>query len=68
MEYSCCSFSNDLTTLAFYEILLSIVSTSNGSAAAKTIPSISFSMEESFDGKFITLLSFFNYFLIIYSP
>ena len=33
LEYSCCNFSNDLDTLPFLVTLLSIVSTSNGSAA-----------------------------------
>ena len=38
-----------------FEFFLSIVSISKGSSAAKTTPSISFSMEESFEGKFIIL-------------
>jgi len=56
-EYSFCNFSNDFKTSIFFEILDSIVSISNGSAAAKTIASISLSPEFIFDGK-ATILSF----------
>jgi len=47
------------------EILLSIVIMSKGSAAAKTIASISFSIGDNFVGKFITLSFFLTFFLII---
>ena len=50
LEYSCCNFSNDLETLPFLVTLLSIVSTSNGSAAAKITASISFSKSDNLDG------------------
>jgi hypothetical protein len=61
LEYSCCNFSNDLTTFAFFEILLSIVSTSRGSAAAKITASISLSRSLILVGK-LTTLSFFRHF------
>jgi len=68
LEYSNCNFSNDLATFAFFEILLSIVSTSNGSAAAKITASISFSRSVSLDGNF-TMLFFDTFsFLIINFP
>ena len=57
LEYSCCNFSNDLDTLPFLVTLLSIVSTSNGSAAAKITASISFSKSVNLEGNF-TILSF----------
>ena len=57
------------STLPFLEILFSIVSISKGSAAAKTIASISFSKSDNFDGKFINIIFFFYlFFLIIYFP
>ena len=61
LKYSCCNFSNDFTTFAFLEILLSIVSTSRGSAAAKITASISFSRSVVLDGN-LTILSFGNFF------
>ena len=61
-KYSDCSFVKIFSTSAFFEILFSIVSIFKGSAAAKTIASTSFSMEESLVGKFITL----SFFLIFY--
>ena len=54
-EYSCCNFSSDLGTFPFFVILLSIVSTSNGSAAAKITASISFSKSVSLEGNLTTL-------------
>ena len=60
-EYSSCNFFNDLGTLVFFEILLSIVSTSNGSAAAKIIASICLSRSLNLDGNF-TILSFETFF------
>ena len=45
-EYSDWSLNNALWTSVFFEILFSMVSVSKGSAAAKTMPSISFSIEE----------------------
>tara|TARA_Y100001958_G_scaffold128904_1_gene97259 strand:+ start:88 stop:261 length:174 start_codon:yes stop_codon:yes gene_type:complete len=51
----------------FFEILFPIVSMSKGSAAAKTIASISFSIKDNLPGKFITLsffLIFFFYHLL----
>ena len=67
LEYSCCNFSNDLGTLPFLVTLLSIVSTSNGSAAAKITASISFSKSDSLDGN-LTILSFeiFSFLIIIF--
>ena len=59
-EYSDCNFDNIFSTLVFFEILFSIVSISSGSAAAKTIASISFSNEDNLVGKFITLSCFFG--------
>ena len=56
-EYSCCNFSNNFATFAFFEILLSIVSTSSGSAAAKITASISFSRSVNLEGN-LTMLSF----------
>ena len=53
------SFSKDFSILTFFEILLSIVSTSKGSAAAKIIASISFSIDVNLDGN-LTTLSFFS--------
>jgi len=53
-EYSCCNFSNDFETFNFFESLLSIVSTSSGSAAAKITPSISFSISVNFGGSLTT--------------
>jgi len=63
-EYSILSFSKDLLILTFFEILLSIVSISRGSAAAKIMASISFSIGVNFVGKLITLsfLSIFFFF------
>ena len=54
-----------ISTSVFFEILFSIVTISNGSAAAKTIASISFSIEESLDGKLIMLSFFLIFFFII---
>jgi hypothetical protein len=62
LEYSCCNFFNTFSTSIFFEILFSIVSISKGSAAAKTIASISFSTEDSFAGKFIMLFFFLFFF------
>ena len=62
-EYSFWIFNNIFSTSAFFEILLSIVSIFKGSAAAKTIASISFSTEDNLVGKFITVCFFFNVFL-----
>ena len=49
----------------FFEILLSIVSLSSGSAAAKIIASISFSIEDNLEGKSIILSFFLIFFFII---
>ena len=65
-EYSCFNFSKDSGTLPFLETLLSIVSTSKGSAAAKIIASISLSKSYNFDGNFKTLSFEAFAFLIIY--
>ena len=66
LEYSFCNFSSDLITFDFFETLFSIVSTSNGSAAAKITASISFSKSVNLEGK-LTTLSLINFsFLIIY--
>ena len=54
-EYSVCNFNNDFSIFVFLESLLSIVSMSRGSAAAKIIASISFSIEDNFVGKLTTL-------------
>ena len=59
------SFLRVFNTLIFFVILDSIVSISNGSAAAKTIASTSFSPSLKLAGKF-NMLSFFN--LFIYFP
>ena len=67
LEYSFCNFNKIFSTLVFFEILFSIVSISSGSAAAKTIASISFSIEDNLLGKSITL-SFFVIFLFIIFP
>ena len=56
-EYSDCNFNNIFSTLDFFEILFWIVIISKGSAAAKTIASISFSTEDSLVGNFITLFT-----------
>ena len=55
LKYSCCNFSNDFVTLVFLEILLSIVSTSKGSAAANITASISFSISVNLLGNLTTL-------------
>ena len=62
-EYSFCNFNNIFETSVFFEILLSIVPISKGSAAAKIIASISFSTEDNLEGKLITLSFFFIFFL-----
>ena len=61
-EYSDCNFNKTFSTSVFFDILASIVSTSKGSAAAKTIASISFSTEDNLVGKFITLSFFLIFF------
>ena len=61
-EYSACSFFKDSSTFVFFEILLSIVSLSSGSAAAKITASISFSKEDNLDGKLIILFFFSTFF------
>ena len=68
-EYSCCNFSNNFATFAFFEILLSIVSTSRGSAAAKITASISLSRSLILVGKLTTLSFLVTFaFLIINFP
>ena len=64
-EYSACNFNKIFSTSVFLDILFSIVSISNGSAAAKTIPSISFSIEDNLVGKLIILSFFLIFFFII---
>ena len=61
-EYSDCNFNKIFSTSVFFEILFLIVSISSGSAAAKIIASISFSIEDNFEGKLIILFFFFFFF------
>ena len=61
-EYSVCNFNKTFSTSIFFEILFSIVSISKGSAAAKTIASISFSIEDNLEGKSIILFFFLIFF------
>tara|TARA_B100000029_G_scaffold336860_1_gene328997 strand:+ start:423 stop:623 length:201 start_codon:yes stop_codon:yes gene_type:complete len=61
-EYSSCNFCKDFSIFVFFEILLSIVSLSSGSAAAKITASISFSKEDNLEGKLIILFFFFIFF------
>ena len=63
-EYSDCNLNSTFSTSVFLEILFSIVSISKGSAAAKTIASISFSIEDNLVGKFINIQSRCSKFLL----
>ena len=61
------SLEKDLVTLPFFVILLSIVSISNGSAAAKITASISFSKSVNLDGNFKMLsLATLSFLIIIF--
>ena len=64
-RYSSWSFSKVFKTLIFFEILDSIVSTSSGSKAAKTIASTSLSPLFNFFGKVTILLGKKIFFFLI---
>ena len=64
--YSNCNFCNIFSTSVFLDIFPSMVSISKGSAAAKTIASISFSRKDNLGGNLI-ILSFLSNFFFIFS-